>query len=221
MSLVSKFHPWNSQASTFGAVALAASAGGLSAFRAVLSRLPSDFPVPVLIVQHRTYRDSGQDVLVEILQKHSKLTVVQAADGALLRAGTAYVSPPNRQFLVASDGRISLRDHVASNRHRPSIDELFASLASYFGRRLIVAVLTGSLDDGAQGVTRVKAKSGRVLVQEPKNSFAVGMPSAAIATGCADFVLPLERIADALITLSMVPGANDLFPSPLISPVFA
>ena len=120
-----------------------------------------------------------------------------------------------RQFVVTGEGRISIRDYTSGNRHKPSVDELFSSLANCFGCRLIVTVLTGSLDDGAYGVTQVKARNGRVLVQEPRSAFAVGMPTAAIATGCADFVLPVERIADAIITFTMVPGASDLFLSPV------
>jgi two-component system chemotaxis response regulator CheB len=190
---------------------LAASAGGLSACRAVLSRLPSDFPLPVLIVQHRSQCNRIHDVFLASLQNCSRLNVVPAENGARLQAGTAYVSPAKRQFLVTRDRRISIQDYESSNRQKPSIDDLFSSLASCFARRLIVVVLTGWLNDGAHGIANVKAHNGRVLVQEPRNAFAVGMPRAAIATGCADFVLPLERIADALITLTMVPGASDLF----------
>ena len=99
MSFLSEAHPWTSQPSTFGAVALAASAGGLPAFRTVLSRLPSDFPIPVLIVQHRIPRSDDEDILVTLLQRCVKLRVIQAKHGALLEPGTVYVSPPSRSSL--------------------------------------------------------------------------------------------------------------------------
>jgi two-component system chemotaxis response regulator CheB len=84
---------------------------------------------------------------------------------------------------------------------------LFASAAAVFGPRMIAGVLSGRLDDGSLGVRHVKGAGGRVLAQDDATSQAFGMPAAAIATGCVDFVLPLAVLADAITALVMAPGA--------------
>jgi two-component system chemotaxis response regulator CheB len=90
--------------------------------------------------------------------------------------------------------------------HRQA-DAMFASAAARFGPRVIAGVLSGRLDDGAVGVRHVKGAGGRVLAQDEASSQAYGMPAAAIATGCVDFVLPLPAMADAITALVMAPGA--------------
>lgn len=204
-------HVWNSCPTAFDVVALAASAGGLAALRSILERLPFDFAVPILILQHRACRDSEQDVLVTLLRKWSNPQVMLGCHGMRLTSGVAYVAPPGRHLLLSKDRRIQLSDESPVRHNKPSADLLFASLAAHFGSRLIVAVLSGSRNDGAVGVVSVKACGGTVLVQDPATASCAGMPRAAISTGCADFVLPIDRIGDALTTLAMVPGAADLF----------
>lgn len=183
----------------------------------MLSRLPRTFPAPVLICQHRWSRE-GEDSLVQILRRHSALEVIQAQAGTAIKPGTVYVAPPDRHLLF-QDGFIALRVPERLNENRPSADLLFGSMADSFGGRVIAVVLSGTLSDGAVGVVKIKASGGRVIVQDPLTASCHGMPNSAIASGCADFVLPVDRIADAIITLSMVPGATDLFPP--LRPIWA
>jgi two-component system chemotaxis response regulator CheB len=204
-------HPWNSQPSVIKLIALAGSAGGLQAFKAVLGRLPRDFPVPVLICQHRGKRESEQDMLVEILGRCCSFPAIQAYTESPLHGGIAYIAPPDRHLLV-SRGRIAISDAPAIDYNRPSIDKLFESLAMEFGKHLIVVVLSGCRADGAKGVIKVKASGGRVIIQDPMTALHDGMPNAAISSGCADFVLPVESIGSALTALTMVPGSTELFP---------
>jgi len=203
-------HPWCSYRSEIGAVALAASAGGLSALIEVLSGLPDDFPAPVLVCQHRSCRPDGEDTLVRILARSCALKVIQAQAGIAL-PGIVYVAPPDRHLLISGQALV-LSDAAPVNLNRPSADVLFESLATQLRSRVIAVVLSGSLKDGAIGVVKVKAAGGRVIVQEPQTATCPGMPRAAIASGCADLVLPSWAIADAITTLAMVPGANGLFP---------
>jgi two-component system chemotaxis response regulator CheB len=204
-------HPWNTYLSAISLVALAGSAGSLQGFRAVLGRLPQGFPLPILVCQHRRKLDSKQDMLVKILGQCCSFPVIQAYADSPLHGGVAYIAPPDRHLLVSS-GRITISDAPARNYNRPSVDALFESLAMEFGKRLIVVVLSGSLADGAIGVIKVKANGGRVIVQDPLTATRVGMPNAAISSGCADFVLPVDSIASALTALTMVPGSTELFP---------
>jgi two-component system chemotaxis response regulator CheB len=117
-----------------------------------------------------------------------------------------YVLPPDRQGVLDGDGRLVFR-----RAHRCQADPLFESAAFGYGERAIAVVLTGRLDDGVAGVRAVKGRGGRVIVQDASTSAAFAMPAAAIATGCVDFVLPLDYIAPALVSLVMVPGAAELF----------
>lgn len=208
---MSESHPWNSYSSKIGLVILTGSAGSLEGFRTVLSRLPAAFPAPVLVCQHRWSRP-GEDSLVKILRRYSHLQVIQAEAGIAVSSGCVYVAPPNRH-LFFQEGRIVLCEPQNSTENRPSADLLLGSVASHFGGQVIAVVLSGSLSDGAVGVVKIKASGGRVIVQEPLTASSRGMPSAAIASGCADFILPLNCIADAITALTMVPGATELFPS--------
>ena len=207
-------HPWSSLKSPFAVAALVASAGGLEALEQVLPRLSEDFPVPLIVLLHRRERLPGSDLLVHHLSRFSHLPIVQAKAGEKLRHGTIYAAPPNRHLRFGSGGRMLLSEAAGVRQIRPSADVLFESLAEQFGSACIAAVLSGSLHDGAIGVVKIKASGGMVLVQDPATAFSAGMPNAAIATGCADFVLPPRHIADALVTLTMVPGASSLFSAP-------
>ncbi len=100
---------------------------------------------------------------------------------------------------------------------RCAADPLCASVAAAFGPRTIGVVLSSALDDGAAGAQAIKRVGGRVLVQDPATAAATGMPTAAIATGCVDFVLAPEEIGAALVALVMAPGAAQLFRVPVPS----
>jgi two-component system, chemotaxis family, protein-glutamate methylesterase/glutaminase len=135
--------------------------------------------------------------------------VVAMEDGELLRPGMVSVAPAGRQAVVDPGGRIAL-----GPVRRCRADALFVSLARAFEERAIGVVLTGRLDDGAAGARAIKAHGGRVIAQDRRTSEQFGMPSAAIGTGCVDWVLPLDRIGHALVGLAMWPGAVELLRVP-------
>ena len=199
----------------FDVVAVATSLGGLLALRAVLSQLPAEFPAAIIVVQHR--QGAPHYELSELLRARTKMAVKEAVEGEPLAPGTVYVAPAGEHVTVDAAGALRLDSSERVNFVRPSADVLFASVAAAFGPRAIGVVLTGALNDGAEGVRAIKAARGRVVVQDEASSVAFGMPRAALATGCVDFVLPLECIASALVTLVMVRGAADLFKVPVAS----
>jgi two-component system chemotaxis response regulator CheB len=123
------------------------------------------------------------------------------------------VAPAAEQLVVAPSRTLMMRP--ATPGSRCLADPLFESAAAAFGSGTIGVVLTGRLRDGSQGVRAVKAHGGRVLVQDPATAVAPDMPTAALATGCCDFALPPDKIADALTALVMAPGAADVFWVPL------
>lgn len=187
--------------SPFELVCLTASLGGVRGYARLLAGLPAQFPAAVVLVLHR--RPSDGDRLVQVLAAHSALPVVAVGSGDRLRPGVVHVVPGGQTAVIDARRRIVLSATVG---HRGS-DALFASAAAVFGPRMIAGVLSGRLDDGSLGVRHVKGAGGRVLAQDDATSQAFGMPAAAIATGCVDFVLPLAVLADAITALVMAPGA--------------
>ena len=187
------------QGATFDVVAMAASAGGLTALSDVLSSLPPDFPATIVVVQHLDPRH--RSLMAEILDRRTNLKVKQAIEGDSLEAGTVYIAPPNRHLLINRDATVSLTQSELVHFVRPSADLLFESVAASYKERAICVILTGTGSDGAMGVRAIKKMGGTVIAQDKATSEFFGMPGAAIDTGSVDFVLPLGEIASALVTL--------------------
>ncbi|MGY1671421.1 chemotaxis protein CheB [Geodermatophilus sp. SYSU D00710] len=191
----------------FSVVVLAASLGGPRALRTVVSGLPADFPVPVLVVQHRG--PGHPDLLTDLLRARADLPVRTATPGPLVPGVT--VLPAGTTADLAADGLLTLRSHPTAT----AADALLLGAAAAFGPRVLAVVLTGRLSDGAAGVRAVRRVGGRVLVQDPEDAEAPGMPSAALATGCVEHALPLPLVAPALVAYTMAPGAADLLAVPV------
>ena len=181
-------------------VVVAASAGGVQALSKLVSALPVDFRLPIVIVQHVDPRH--RSLLVEILGRRAALPVEAADEGTTLVAGTIYIAPPGSHVLVNPDGSLSLSKAELVHFVRPSADLLFESAGASYTDKVIAVVLTGSGEDGASGVRAIKKMGGTVLAQDRETSEFFGMPGAAIATGDVDFVLPLDEIPAALVTLT-------------------
>ncbi|MGD8403495.1 MAG: chemotaxis protein CheB [Anaerolineales bacterium] len=185
----------------FKIVALAASAGGLSALSQVLGGLPADFPASIVIVQRLDPRH--RSLMAEILGKRTKLAVKQAEDDDQMQPGWIYIAPPDHHLLVNRDSSLSLSQSELVHFVRPSADLLFDSMAASYGEQAIAVVLTGSGSDGEMGVKAVKERGGTVIAQNEETAEYFGMPGAAITTKSVDFVLALDEIAPALVTLIM------------------
>ncbi len=184
---------------SYDVIAIASSAGGLAALTTVLSGIPSDLPVVILVVQHRDPRH--RSLMAEILSRRVALSVQQAAGGETIEPGTVYIAPPDKHLLANADRTLSLTQSELVHFVRPSADLLFESVAAAFRERAIGVVLTGSGSDGAIGVKAIKKMGGTVIAQDERTSQFFAMPSAAIGTGQVDFVLPLEEMAPALSSL--------------------
>jgi two-component system chemotaxis response regulator CheB len=153
----------------------------------------------VVIVQHLDPRH--RSLLADILSRRTPLVVKQAEDGERAVGGCAYVAPPDKHLLVNPDGSLALSQSELVHFLRPSADLLFESAAAAFRDRTIGVVLTGTGTDGSMGVRAIKKVGGTVIAQDEGSSEFFGMPQAAIETGSVDFVLPLDEIAPALVTL--------------------
>ncbi|HLV78627.1 MAG TPA: chemotaxis protein CheB [Chthonomonadaceae bacterium] len=190
----------------FDVVALATSAGGLNALTQILAALPADFPVPVVVVQHLDPRH--RSLLAEILGRRSCLAVKEAREGEKLCPGAVYIAPPDHHLLITLEGTISLTDTELVHFVRPSADLLFESVAASYKERAIAVVLTGTGIDGSMGLTAIKKMGGTVIAEDRNTAEFSGMPGAAIHTGHVDFVLSLQEIGPALVTLIMTEEAR-------------
>lgn len=183
----------------FDVVAMASSAGGVKALGTILAALPADFPAALVVVQHVS--PTHRSLLPQVLARQTPLRVRPAADGDRLAPGAVFVAPPDRHVLVNPDGTLSLTRTERVRHVRPSADVLFPSLAASCHDRGIAVVLTGGDANGAAGVRVVKQAGGVAVAQDEATSQCFAMPSAAIATGCVDLVLPVEEIGPALVRL--------------------
>lgn len=190
----------------FEIVAMAASAGGLQALSEVLSALPADFRAPIILVQHLDRRH--RSLMAEILGRRTPLKVREACDGDRIAAGGVWIAPPDHHVLINSDHSLSLSQTELVHFVRPSADLMFESMAAAYRDRAIAVILTGTGSDGEMGIRAVKSTGGTVIAQDEATSEFFGMPGAAIKTGCVDFILPLNEIAPALITLVMAGDAQ-------------
>ena len=180
-------------------IAIGCSMGGMAAMERIFSVLPKDFPVPIVVAQHR-YRTSGE-ALPSFLRRHSKLNVVDALDKQWIQPGNVYLAPADYHLFVDRGGELSLSVDAAVAYSRPSIDVLFESAADAYQAGVVGVVLTGANADGARGSARIKQRGGFVVVQDPKTAESAEMPQSAIAATRVDRILPLDRIGPFLVEL--------------------
>lgn len=193
-------------AATPRVLCIAASTGGPNALARVLSRLPGDFPLPILIAQHMPPLFTQS--LAERLQRESGRSCREARDGDVIESGLIYIAPGDFHMRVREDERgivTRLDQEPPVNFCRPSADPLFESVASTYGAAALALVLTGMGEDGLRGCAAVVRGGGRVVVQDRGTSVVWGMPGAVATAGLASAVLPLDEIATHLGTLCTVP----------------
>jgi two-component system chemotaxis response regulator CheB len=167
--------------------------------RKLLSDLPADFSLPVVVVQHRG-KDSDR-LLTELLQDATDLTVCEVDDKDPLMPGRVHVAPANYHILIEA-GHLSLTIEEPVRFSRPSIDVMLSSAADTYGKGAIGVVLTGANEDGARGLADIVKLGGRALVQDPRTAEIPIMPDAAVKAVPSAEVLPLEALGPRLVALS-------------------
>lgn len=178
------------------AVFIGASAGGIEAITAILSRLEPDFRVPVVMVIHLpTSKKMG---LAGVFQSSCRLTVSEVEDKQSIVNGQVFLAPPDYHVLVEDSISLSLSNEEQVNYSRPSIDVLFESAADVFADAAIGIVLSGANQDGALGLAEIIRAGGIGLIQSPDQASSPVMPAAAIAACPTATIMNLHQIADYL-----------------------
>ena len=183
-------------------IAIGASTGGTEAIKEVLMRLPPDSP-GVVITQHIPKAFSGP--FAKRMNDCCQVTVYEAEDGQQILPGHAYIAPGDKHLMLVRDGAryvCRLDDGVPVNRHKPSVDVLFRSVAQNAGRNAIGAILTGMGKDGAKGLKEMLEAGSRTIAQDEATSVVWGMPGEAVSIGAAQHVLPLDSVAGKILSLA-------------------
>jgi len=175
------------------------STGGPQTLLKILPKLPPNFPAPILIVQHMPPLFTKQ--LAERLNSLSRLRVKEAEEGEFVKDGVVYIAPGDYHMKIKKENsliKIKLHQGPPRNFCRPSVDELFESLAEVYNGKTLALILTGMGNDGKEGAKKIKEKGGVVLAQDAESSIVFGMPKAVIEEGLADEVINLSKISERL-----------------------
>jgi two-component system chemotaxis response regulator CheB len=197
-------------------IAIGASTGGTEAIREVLMGLPADCPA-IVIAQH--IPEAFSLPFTRRMDSLAAMSVVEPVDGQYIMPGHVYIAPGARHLLVERDGtryRCRLNDGPPVNRHCPSVDVLFRSVAQNVGPNAVGVILTGMGDDGARGLKEMLDAGARTLAQDEASSVVWGMPGAALRFGGVQDLLPIGRVAEHIMQLAQTVGAL-----PLASPAAA
>jgi two-component system chemotaxis response regulator CheB len=165
----------------------------------LLSELPAEFPIPIVIVQHRS-KDSDK-LLSQLLQDATPLTVCEIEDKDLLEPGKVHVAPADYHVRIER-GYVSLTVEEPVRYSRPSIDVMFTSAGDAYGKEAIGVVLTGANEDGSRGLAHIVKRGGKALIQSPKTAEIPIMPEAAVRAVPTAEVLPLPQLGKRLVELS-------------------
>jgi two-component system chemotaxis response regulator CheB len=181
----------------FDAIVIGASAGGLYVMINILKPLPVNYPIPIIVVQHRAKDE--RSLLEEVLQQKCKIRIKQADEKEALQGGFVYFAPPDYHLLVENNFTFSLSYDAPVNYSRPSIDVLFETAASVFKQRLLGIILTGANKDGALGMKKIRKLGGITIAQQPETADYREMPQAAINTGSIQHILTPDAIGNFLL----------------------
>lgn len=184
-------------------VGIGASAGGLEACARLLDAMPASTGMAFVLVQHLD--PTHESLMVELLAKHTRMPVLEAASGMTVMPDHFYIIPPGT-YLAVSKGLLQVSKPLARHGARLPFDFLLNALAESHGPRAIGIILSGTGADGAIGLKAIKGKGGLVIAQDPDEADYGGMPRSAIAAGVVDVILPVAEIGNALVHPDQLPA---------------
>ena len=189
-------------ATTDKLIAIGASTGGTEAIKEVLIDLPANTP-GVVITQHIPEAFSAS--FAQRMNSMSKMVVCEATEGQQILAGHVYIAPGSHHLVVKRNGAryvCHLNDGPRVNRHKPSVDVLFRSVAQCAGQNAVGVILTGMGDDGARGMLEMHEAGAPTIAQDEKSSVVWGMPGESVKLGGVDHIVPLKNVAAKILKVA-------------------
>jgi len=184
----------------FELLAIGASTGGPVAVQTLLSGLPANFPIPVVVMVHMP--EAFTNAYASRLNDLCQLSVKEAQDGDSLLPGQVLLAPGGRQMLIEKKGGrgiVEIKDSLPGQTYKPSVDVGFGSAAISYGKSVLAVVLTGMGSDGKMGAQKLKQAGAVVWSQDQQSCVVYGMPQAVEKAGLSDAVLPIDRISAELV----------------------
>lgn len=185
---------------SYKAVVMGGSAGSFQGIVKILSQLPADFPLPIIMALHRLKH--VRHGFVEALSLKSKLTITEPDDKETIRKGVVYLAPSNYHLSVELGNNFSLSTEDMVNNSRPAIDITLSSAAYVYRSKLVGILLSGANRDGGLGMKSIKDKGGLTIVQDPAECMIDTMPKAALSLTTIDYTLSIENITEFLKELA-------------------
>ncbi len=181
-------------------VVIGGAAGSLRPLTILISQIPANVSAAIFVVMHGASNLWNTTALVEVLQPETQVPVIAASDRHRVEPGKVYICPAN-QHLTLENGLMRLDKAPKEHHTRPSIDVLFRSSATEYGRRVVGVLLSGSMQDGVAGLWQIKQRGGLVLVQDPNEAEFPSMPRSAIESVVVDYVRAAHQLAGEFVRL--------------------
>ncbi|RJQ45445.1 MAG: chemotaxis response regulator protein-glutamate methylesterase [Nitrospiraceae bacterium] len=182
-------------------VAIGSSTGGPKALQNIITKLPKDFPVPILIAQHMPPNFTGP--FAERLNQLSSITVKEAENGETVKKGVVYIAPGKGHMRIVrkkiTETTISISESRENYIYRPSVDALILSIVENFSGHVLGVILTGLGNDGLTGMKEIKNNGGRTIAESENSCVVYGMPKAVVDAGLADKIVSVEEVAGEII----------------------
>jgi len=182
---------------SYDVLAIGTSTGGPVALQTVLTALPSNFKLPIVLIQHMP--GSFTKAFAERLNQNCKISVKEAENGDILKAGCAYLAPGGKQMMIGLNGKIKIHDGSETLNYKPSVDITFASLSKSYLNKVLAIVLTGMGADGRDGARLLKDKGSEVWAQDEASCVVYGMPQAVTKAGIATESIPLDQVSKRIL----------------------
>ncbi|MEE8058883.1 MAG: chemotaxis response regulator protein-glutamate methylesterase [Pseudomonadales bacterium] len=180
----------------YSLVAIGTSTGGPVALQNILTQLPADYPVPIVLIQHMP--STFTQAFAERLNSLCRIKVLEARDGDSLIPGIALLAPGGKQLMIGQGGKVKVLPGDERLNYKPSVDITFGSAANVFGDKVLGVILTGMGSDGCEGAKLLKQKGASIWAQDKATSVIYGMPMAVARANLTDEILPLPKVGARL-----------------------
>ena len=186
-----------SSGKNYDVLAIGTSTGGPVALQAILTTLPRNFKLPIVLVQHMP--GTFTKAFADRLNGNCQISVKEAEDGDILKAGCAYLAPGGKQMLIGPNGKIKIHEGNEALNYKPSVDITFASLSKSYTNKVLAIILTGMGADGRDGARLLKDKGSEIWAQDEASCVVYGMPQAVAKAGISTESIPLDKVSKRIL----------------------